>query len=236
MNRVAQTVNIICVLTLLSLAYGCFGGPGPVQKYLRLSLETREAGHGHAPATGIKDPDEKLILALKELTELPALNRTAVLLAQGSVLTPSTTWYWEGTPAEVLSQALVHGLSRSQTYNVAWPYRPRVFRSAQVSGRVLAFEVHSGGTGRKRFFTLTFHLDLWDAHGKMWLGGKTFHGKQEIQGFSPELVTVAASRAVAATVQEAIGWLESHARKIKALDPWPQVKFKSCKPLCGKGG
>ncbi|MDY7001572.1 MAG: ABC-type transport auxiliary lipoprotein family protein, partial [Thermodesulfobacteriota bacterium] len=206
MNRFAHTALAACALAFLCLAYGCFGGSGPAEKYLRLSLETQNAREQAQTADG----DGRLVLAVKELAGLPALDRTAVLLADGPVLTPSTTWYWEGTPADVLTQALVHGLSRSSTYRVVWPYRPRVSRKAQVSGRVLSFEVHPGG---ERFFTLAFHLDLWDAQGKIWLAGKTFQGKQETQGLSAKTVAEAASQAVSSAVRDAVGWLESQAEK-----------------------
>jgi len=214
MNRFAHMAFVICALTFLSLAYGCFGGPGPAEKYLRLSLDTQGALKDARMADS--DNGNRLVLAVKELAQLPALDRTAVLLADGSVLTPSTTWYWEGTPADVLAQALVHGLSRSPTYKVVWPYRPRVSRKALVSGRVLSFEVHSRG---ERFFTLAFHLDLWDAQGKIWLAGKTFQGKQEIQDFNAGTVAEAASRTVSGAVQDAMGWLESQAGKIKGQSP-----------------
>jgi len=85
-----------------------------------------------------------------------------------------------------------------------------------VSGCVLSFEVHSGG---ERFFTLAFHLDLWDAQGKTWLAGKTFQGKQKIQGFSAGTVAEAASQSVSGAVQDAVGWLESLAGKIKGQGP-----------------
>jgi len=210
MNRFAHMALVTCALAFLCLAYGCFGGPGPAEKYLRLSPGAQDVRKDAQAADS--DSDGRLTLAIKEMTGLPALDRTAVLLADGPVLTPSTTWYWEGTPADVLAQALVDGLSRSSAYRVVWPYRPRVSRKAQVSGRVLSFEVRPGGG---RFFTLAFHLDLWDAQGKMWLAGKTFQGRREIQGFSAGTVAEAASLAVASAVQDAVAWLESQAGKVR---------------------
>jgi len=199
--RLRVKLFLLALVPVLCLG-GCMG-PAPVEEILRLPL---------AGCLGCNEthdsPDSRPIIAIKDVTCLPALDRAAVLFAQGNVLSPNTQWYWEGTPAEVVSRSLASCLDCSDRFKAVWPYRPRLKHDAQLHGRILSFEVRLDGENR---FELVMDLELWNRRGSEMLLSRTFSAEAPLLGSSASDVAQAADSALAVVVDKATLWLEEEA-------------------------
>lgn len=194
---------LLCTLVCAALLGGCgFGGPAPMERYLRLEPVSGGGCSGEASEA------EHLVLTMKRLEVLPGLDRTAVMLARGGVLTPSTVWYWEGAPGEMVGEALAGAVDCTRGVRMAWPYHPRIAHAALVEGRVLAFEVHTGSRPRA---LVRVELELLGPHGGAWLAGETFEGEAELSSLTPEAVAGAMGQALGGVVEQGAAWLASKA-------------------------
>jgi ABC-type uncharacterized transport system auxiliary subunit len=199
MKPLRQALLLAATAALLA---GCLGGPAPVEHYLRI----QQGAVAPCDDPGVeRTADDVAVLALKPLESLPALDRLAVLLSEGQVLNPSTYWYWEGTPAEVLGTVLAESLSCSPRYRVVAPYRTRVAHRAVLTGSVDAFEI---GRAPAPEFRLRVRLDLWSPHARQWLAGTTFSRTESMAALDPESAALAAEQAVAGLARDVIDWLE----------------------------
>ncbi len=186
-------------LTLCLALGGCMGKP-PTPEFLRLGMDDPQLcdeAQQHKK-TGC------MVLAMKPVTSLPGMDRTAVSVVRGQVMTPSTVWYWEGSPAELLDQAMVRALTCSADIKAVWPYRPRVAHEALLTGRVLAFEVDEAAA---RVFRIRLRLDLWSPRGNSWLEGRDFVAEAPVAALKGQDIALAAGRAVADVQAQALAWL-----------------------------
>jgi hypothetical protein len=197
-------IRLAPILLVLALLSGCMGS-APGQRYLTISEQWfADCGENNSASD--------LVLAVKDLESLPALDRTSVLIGDERVLTPSHVWYWEGTPAESLTIALVNRISCVEGYQAVWPYRPRVERNALLTGRVHKFAAYTVGQPR---FEVSAHLEVWDSRGKSKLAGRVFTASSEMPGFDPTgpgsaaMLADAAEEAVRQMLDQAAEWIAS---------------------------
>ncbi len=198
MRKAIRFAMLVCGACMLA---GCLGKAGPEPVYMRLELTEAK----HCKTARPTEFNGVLLIAVKELTGLPGLERQSVLLSDGQVLQPSTTWYWEAPPAQIMGQALANGLGCHENYSVIYPYRPMVRRDAVLSGHVTSFDVDK----REQEFSMALRLDLWSEDGRTLLATESFQAQTPVGSMNPKRVTRAADQAMLATLQDALQWLKT---------------------------
>ncbi len=188
---------------LLTILPGCFGGKVPQEEILRITgatfrQEAREVSLT-LPDAGLRPP----VVAMERLSCFPALDRSAVMVARGNVLTPSTRWYWEGSPKELVTTALAAYLQQEPSLSVLYPHRSRQAVQALLTGRVENFEaVPAEGVVRVRL-----RLELWTADGVSLLATRYVEAASPMAHLSAQPIAEAASLAMADISASATRWL-----------------------------
>jgi cholesterol transport system auxiliary component len=188
---------------------GCLGKPPPVQRYLRVQLDSApcqsEANAQRAP------------LGMKPLAALDNLDRTAVLTARERVLTPSLQFYWEGSPIDIVGQALRQGIECQATRFAPVDYQPRLSNDGVLSGQITAFNVEETNSGR---FVISLHLELWTKNSKTRVSVGDFNAYAPLENFEGESVARAASDALGRIIPKVVAWLDDGRDKLdKANQP-----------------
>jgi ABC-type uncharacterized transport system auxiliary subunit len=155
---------------------------------------------------GFERPVDAPILRLDDFTTMPGMDRTAVFLARDNVVQPSTIWYWEGNPAEVMAQAVNDRLDCEGPYRVTWPYFGTVDHAAVLRARVREFHI---SRGESPVFTVRLTAQLWAPDHERLLAEKIFSSSAEASELTPQATAQAASRAVADVTREISTWLEA---------------------------
>lgn len=189
-------VLIIC----LSLS-GCVGGKVPVEKILRISPATV------ATSSTVKPGDA--LIVLRTLEAFPALERSAVMVAEGNVLSPSSRWFWEGTPATMITASLASGLQQLESMAVIWPERSRMRHTAILSGRVEAFEVQRAP---HKQMVVRLRLSLWKDRGRELLATFGAGSRVPLTSLSERTIAAAAVTAMAEVNEQVALWLQTEAR------------------------
>lgn len=182
---------------LLLLIMGCGTTRAPDQLYLRVS----------GPTTSVdmeSSGDSDLVVGVRDFEAVQALDRTAVMLASGRVLTPSSYWYWEGTPANMVVRGVVAGINAQAGMRAVWPQTSRMRYGVMLTGHVEGFEVRR----QKMEMAIALKVDAWDGRGRNWLSGTQFSAVEPLRSLDPDIVARAASRALE-KVSKAVGeWLQ----------------------------
>jgi cholesterol transport system auxiliary component len=199
--------GVLCAL-VVGLT-GCLGKAPPVQRYLRVQVDS-----GPCQAA---DMANRMPLAIKNLNALDNLDRTAVLTAHDRVLTPSLQFYWEGSPIDLVTQALRRGVECQSSRFVPVDYRSRMPHEGLLTGQITAFNVEESGGGR---FVVTLHLELWNKSGGFRVSMADFNAYAPLQNFEGGTVAWAASDALGRLIPKVTDWLDSGQEKlIKANQP-----------------
>lgn len=188
----------ICALGHLSLCLFLLGCGSPNKHYL---LQIAPPVCAETSTRSLDAP----VLVLRDFTTMPGMDRTAVFLARDNVIQPSTTWYWEGNPAEVMTQAVSDRLACEGPYRVSWPHIGRQEHAAALRGRVREFQVTRGD---RPVFALRLSVELWSPKERELLGKKTIRASAEARSLSPQATAEAASQAVADATKQIATWLE----------------------------
>ncbi len=198
--------NIFSILLLLSIIFigGCIGGKSVETSYLRVGSNS-----------SLKTDCEKVrsdlpTVAVKRFTSLPALDREAVILASGPVLTPDYRWSWEGTPSEIFDAATGPALGCMKNYEIITPYRPGADRDLLLSGEVLSFEVQQSGAN---IFKGAVRYSLWDESGKRLLGRKFIEASVPIKKLNGRDIAVAASAALDSIMEQTAAWIDGYSKE-----------------------
>ncbi|WP_246299088.1 ABC-type transport auxiliary lipoprotein family protein [Desulfolutivibrio sulfodismutans] len=190
------------VLAGLLLMTGCLGSAPPVEHYLRVEAVTAGCDKG-LPQMNVSP---SAVVAFMELTALDNLDRPAVLVANGSVLAPSTRWYWEGAPQDVVGAGIIRAVNCLPGVAGVLKYRPRVEHQAVLSGNVTAFNVQRKNGLR---FVAGVRLDVWTKDARRLVGSRAFEVETPIAAETPEGIADAASQAVSRIAAEAAAWLSA---------------------------
>jgi len=194
----------VCGLIAACLS-GCFGKPPPPQRYLRVDLQS-------APCPEANSQQHRLPLGFKPLKALENLDRTAVLTARDQVLTASLEYYWEGSPQDVVGQALRQGIECQSTALTPVDYQPRVEHDAVLTGQVTAFNVEETEGGR---FVVSVHLDLWSKNLGARIATGDFNAYAPLENFSGDTIAKAASDALGRVVPKVVAWLDDGLPKLQ---------------------
>lgn len=178
---------------------GCLGKTPSVERYLRVRLTPAPCQDA---SVGQRAP-----LGFKTFRALENLDNTAVLTAQGPVLTPSLHFYWEGAPQEIVSQLVRQAIEcRSGQFSPV-DYQPRVTHDGVLTGQVTAFNVQETSGGR---FVVGLHLDLWTKNRRTKVATGDFSAYAPLDNFRGATVANAASEAMGQIVPKILTWLDGN--------------------------
>lgn len=195
--------TICCMLLCISLA-ACAGRGGPAEKLLR--VDTGISFRSQSDPYCAENP--MLHLRLYEVGTLPGLNRTAVLVAKGNVLTPSATWYWEGTPAALFTQALENATANNPYYDISAHPRSRNDLSGIVRVAITAFEVVAEAPYRVRG---SARIELWTADEATRIDITGITVEEPVERMEADLIAKAASEVLGKMSGRTRAWLETSA-------------------------
>lgn len=201
--RAGKTINSCCcaIVALIALfsVSGCMGGPA--QSILRIQPDSYFSCESTKTATG----SANVVFVVRDAYSLPALDRQAVIIADGLVLRPSNAWYWEGTPGEILTQALTAGLRCKPGFETVGPYKPRLEHDYVLKTKIRAFEVDRQNSR----FIMAFDLELWSPRAKDMLAQRFFQAEAPISSLGAQNVARAAGQAVNQSLEQAARWLKT---------------------------
>lgn len=203
-----RSVVAVCLAGMTALA-GCLGSAPPVERYLRVAAVgaecARPVSEGRAEAQGV--------VAVMDFTALDNLDRPAVLVASGNVLVPSTRWYWEGAPQDVMTGVVVRTVNCLPGVAGVLKYRPRVEHQAVLTGSVTAFNVQRKGGSR---FVAAVRLEVWTRDAKRLVASREFTAETALAGETPEAIADAASSAASQVADQAAAWLSGESGGVLA--------------------
>lgn len=183
---------------------GCLGKAPPVERYLRVKVD-------NGPCQTLENA-QRWPLAMKPLTALDNLDRTAVLTAQDRVLTPSLQFYWEGSPLDIVGQALRQGIECQSAKFAPVDYQPRMPREGVLTGQISAFNVEETNGGR---FVVSLHLELWTKNSGFRASVGDFHAYAPLENFEGSSVALAASDALRRVIPQVTAWLDAGQEKLQ---------------------
>ncbi|WP_027183795.1 ABC-type transport auxiliary lipoprotein family protein [Desulfovibrio inopinatus] len=166
------------------LTTGCFGQPG-VQQFLRIEAVK-------SPCIQTRTAHDTMI-AVKPFAVFDYLDRLAVLVGEHGVYTPSLEWYWEGSPSEMITGALVAALNCQPGFFARTPYSPSMPHDLVLSGRVESFAVH---TEASLFFQVRFHYDVYTKRGTTWLMADDVDVRVPVRALNPVDIAESARQAL----------------------------------------
>jgi len=194
---------MLAVAGVLLLA-GCLGKSGPVEEYLRL-------GQAGACAESLQG-GARTGVGLRKLRTVEALDRQAVMLAQGRTMSPSQRWYWESPPGRMVETALAQALDCSDKVAAVWPVRYDSSWSVGLTGSVERFEV----LAQEKTFAAAVAFQAWDARGGTLLGSRTVAVSEPLDALDAQAVARAGATAMKRLGQETRAWIESLVQPVPA--------------------
>ncbi len=204
MNRITWMGRLAALGLVCLCLGGCLGKAPPVERYLRV-----ETGGGDCPGQGNA---QRALLGIKTLKALENIDRPSVMTAQDRVLTPSLQLYWEGSPIDIVGQALRQGIECQSTVLAPVDYQPRTEHVAVLSGQLTAFNVEETEGGR---FVVSLHLDLWTKNGTVRISTGDFNAYAPLPDFRGDTIARAASDALSRIVPKVVAWLDEGMPKLE---------------------
>ena len=201
MTRAATLASLVCALLLA----GCLGGTGPKEQLLRLDAA------GDCPEHGGGTP--VALIKVRQVRSLPGLERRALLIRQGDVLSPSVEVFFEGQPAELVERALTAQLLCAERLGLAWPRGPRSGADLLLGVDVTAFEYRRAEAGGSGAFAIQAGLTLWGAKGRTAVARTQVAAEHFVSGPGAQGVAEAADAALADVATQAVAWLETQAEQ-----------------------
>ncbi|MFV0423016.1 hypothetical protein [Oleidesulfovibrio sp.] len=207
-----KATAVLCMLLLCISLFACGGRGGPREKLLRV-----DTGSIFRPQSETYCADNTMLhLRLYEVGTLAGLNRTAVLIAKGNVLTPSTTWHWEGTPPTLFTQALENETANNPYYDISAHPRSRNDLSGILRVSITAFEVVAEAPYKVRGGA---RIELWTADETSRIDMTALTFEEPIERMEGDLIAKAASQVLSKLSGQTRAWLETSA--LRAL-PKPE--------------
>ncbi|MFV0348826.1 MAG: ABC-type transport auxiliary lipoprotein family protein [Halodesulfovibrio sp.] len=204
-NAAPRGVSLAAVLLLTAmLVAGCVGSKIPSEQILRIAPRQAAAVQTNSTGSYAHRFGGPLIL-MENFESFPALDRSAVMVARGNVLTPSTRWYWEGAPASIATASIASALQSSPEYTLVWPARNRQEHQAVLTGRVESFEVRE----QESEMVISLRMALWTERGKVLLLTRSVDVHEPLSAMTPQAIADAASKGMASASQAVGAWLKA---------------------------
>ena len=189
---------------------GCLGKAGPVEEYLRV-------GGGESACAGAGQPQEqaggavpgaaaktRALIAVGKVKTSESLDRQAVMLATGRVLTPSSRWYWEASPGRLLEEALTRALNCSSAVAAVRPVHASAEADFLLTGYVVEFEVRRD----EKLLTASVDIQVWDREGERMIASRAFATTESLSSIDAPSIADAGARALDGLGAETAGWVE----------------------------
>ena len=193
----------LAVVVCLALG-GCLGKPSPVEEYLRVLGQGVGCAASGAVQPGTAAELNREIVAVKTFKASESLDRQAVMLAVGRVLTPSLRWYWEASPGPLSSQAIAGEINCSSHLAAVWPMRSGTRAAKVLAGQVTAFEVQTQGMQVR----IAVRCQLWDGEEAKVLAVSDFESVAPVAALTSHAVAVSGASALAALSSQIRAWVE----------------------------
>ncbi|KAF0233369.1 MAG: hypothetical protein FD177_1762 [Desulfovibrionaceae bacterium] len=187
------------ILAASAFLGGCLGKPGPVEEYLRVG------GGDAACSQDTQTGKVRLAVALRQVKSADALDRQAVMLARGRVMSPSLRWYWEASPCRLAEQALVRAVNCTPGLAAIWPVRSSTEAPLSMAVTLTAFEVQEQPT----VMNAAMDCQIWDGSGTKLLAARTFSAQVPAQALDAQAIAEAGSKALSGLSGEAAQWVAS---------------------------
>jgi ABC-type uncharacterized transport system auxiliary subunit len=133
-----------------------------------------------------------------------SLDRQAVMLATGRVLTPSSRWYWEASPGRLLEEALTRALNCSNAVAAVRPVHASTEADFVITGFVGGFEVRRD----EKRLTASVDIQLWDREGERLIASRAFATAATLTSIDAQSIADAGARALDGLGAETAGWVE----------------------------
>lgn len=193
------TMAASLILAASAFLGGCLGKPGPVEEYLRV-------GGGDAACTQeMQTGKARVAVGLRQVKSADALDRQAVMLARGRVMSPSLRWYWEASPCRLAEQALVRAVNCTPGLAAIWPVRSTTEAPMSMSVTLTAFEVQE----QPPVMNAAMDCQIWDESGAKLLAARTFSAKVPARALDAQAIAEAGSRALSGLSGDVAQWVAS---------------------------
>lgn len=187
---------------------GCVGSKIPSEQILRIAPRQAAAMQANSTGDGTLGTSHRFggpLILMENFESFPALDRSAVMMARGNVLTPSTRWYWEGAPASIATVSIASSLQANREYTLVWPARNRQEHQAVLTGRVERFEVRE----HESEMVISLRMALWTERGKVLLLTRSVDVHEPLSAMTPQAIADAASKGMASAAQSVGEWLKT---------------------------
>lgn len=195
------TTAALLALALAASAFlgGCLGKPGPVEEYLRVG------GGDTACAQEMPAGKARVAVALRQVKSADALDRQAVMLARGRVMSPSLRWYWEASPCRLAEQSLVRAVNCTPGLAAIWPVRSTTEAPLSMSVTLTSFEMQE----QPPVMNAGMDCQVWDGSGAKLLAARTFSVQVPARALDAQSIAEAGSAALSGLSGEAARWVAS---------------------------
>lgn len=195
--RVTTAASLI--LAASAFLGGCLGKPGPVEEYLRVG------GGDAACAQEMHTGKARVAVALRQVKSADALDRQAVMLARGRVMSPSLRWYWEASPCRLAEQALVRAVNCTPGLAAIWPVRSTTEAPLSMTVTLTAFEVQE----QPPVMNAAMDCQIWDGSGTKLLAARTFSAQVPARALDAQAIAEASSKALSGLSGDVAQWVAS---------------------------
>lgn len=197
--RVTTGAALALALAASAFLGGCLGKPGPVEEYLRVG--GGEAGCAQETQTG----KARVAVALRQVKSADALDRQAVMLARGRVMSPSLRWYWEASPSRLTEQALVRAVNCTPGLAAIWPVRSTTEAPLSMTVTLTSFEMQE----QPPVMNAGMDCQVWDGTGTKLLAARTFSVQVPARALDAQAIAEAGSKALTGLTGDAAQWVAS---------------------------
>ncbi len=206
MSGIGRTgYGLVALAAFACLALGgCLGKPSPVEEYLRVLGQGGGCAASANVQPGAASGQNREIVAVKTFKASESLDRQAVMLAAGRVLTPSLRWYWEASPGPLSSQAIAGELNCSSRLAAVWPMRSGTKAAKVLAGQVTAFEVQTQGMQVR----IAVRCQLWDGEETKVLAVRDFEAVAPVAELTSQAVAGSGASALATLSGQIRAWVE----------------------------
>jgi len=195
---------------------GCLGRSGPAEEYLRVSggdCAQVDSSISTTPAkaftpgpviTTSESAKARRVVAVGKVKATDSLDRQAVMLASGRVMSPSLRWYWEAPPGQLFQQALVGALNCRPGLAAVWPVRSNTEAACRLTGTVTGFEVQR----ESMRLEASVDIQVWNGEGTTLVAKRTFSAGVPVAFLDAQSIAEAASKVLAGLGAEASDWVD----------------------------
>lgn len=200
--KVTTAASLALALAASAVLGGCLGKPGPVEEYLRVG------GGDAACSQDTQTGKARVAVGIRQVKAADALDRQAVMLARGRVMSPSLRWYWEASPCRLMEQALVRAVNCTADMAAVWPVRSTTEAPLSLTVALTSFEVQEHPPA----LSASMECQAWDGSGTKLQSARAFSMQTPLRALDAQSIAEAGSKALTGLSAEAAAWLSALAK------------------------